>query len=81
MMDIQEIPFQWFKDCLVNKALGVGIKNENISNMELTKELNKPIIRKFEKLKVYSTFIEIFGMLILRICNYLANLLKGFLFY
>ena len=43
---------------MVKKTLGSGIKNENISNMELTKELNKPIIRKFEKLKVYSTFIE-----------------------
>ena len=40
------------------KTFGGCIKNENISNMELTKEQNKPIIRKSEKLKVYSTFIE-----------------------
>ena len=28
-----------------------GIKNENISNKELAKELHKPIIRKFDKKK------------------------------
>ena len=31
---------------------GGGIKNENVSNQELAKELHKPIIRKFEKRKV-----------------------------
>ena len=31
-----------------------AIKNENISNKELAEELHKPIIRKFEKRKVYS---------------------------
>ena len=35
---------------------GSGIKNENISNKELAKELNKPIIRKFKK--VHSPFID-----------------------
>ena len=29
------------------KASGSGIKNENISNKELAKELHKPIIIKF----------------------------------
>ena len=28
------------------------VKNDNISNKELTKELRKPIIRKFEKRKI-----------------------------
>ena len=36
---------------------GSGIKNENISNKELTKELHKSIIRKSEKRKVDSSFI------------------------
>ena len=34
------------------------IKNENISNKELAEELHKPIIRKFNKRKVQSPFIE-----------------------
>ena len=31
------------------KTSGGAVKNENMSNKELAKELNKPIIRKFEK--------------------------------
>ena len=31
------------------KASGSGIKNENITNKELAKELHKPIIRKSRK--------------------------------
>ena len=50
-------------------ASGSGIKKENISNKKLAKELSKTTIRKFEKSKVHSTFIEIFGKLILLICN------------
>ena len=40
---------------LANKS---AIKNENISNKELAKELHKPIIRKFDKRKVLSAFIH-----------------------
>ena len=40
------------------KYSGNGIKNEIISNKELAKELHKPIIRKFNKRKVHSTFID-----------------------
>ena len=35
-----------------------GIKNENISNKELAEELCRPIIRKFKKGKVHSSFID-----------------------
>ena len=35
------------------KTSGVTVKNENISNKELAEELQKPIIRKFKKRKVY----------------------------
>ena len=38
------------------KTSGGGIKN--ISNKELAEELHKPIIRKFNKRKVYSPFID-----------------------
>ena len=38
------------------KTSGSGLKNENISSKEL--ELHKPIIRKFNKRKVHSPFID-----------------------
>ena len=41
-----------------NKFAGSGIKNENISNKELAEELHKPIIRKFKKRIVHSSFID-----------------------
>ena len=34
-----------------------GTKNENILNSELAEELHKPIIKKFKKRKVHSSFI------------------------
>ena len=35
-----------------------AIKNEIISNKELAKELRKPIIRKFNEIKVHSSFMN-----------------------
>ena len=35
------------------KTSVISFKNENISNTELAKELDKPIIKKFYKRKVY----------------------------
>ena len=44
---------------LVGKSPSDGIaKNEIISNKELAEELHKPVIRKFEKRKVHSAFID-----------------------
>ena len=40
------------------KTSGGTIKNKIMSNKELAKELHKPIIRKFEKRKVHSSFID-----------------------
>ena len=40
---------------LANKS---AIKNENISSKELAEELHEPIVRKFKKRKVHSTFIN-----------------------
>ena len=40
------------------KTSDSNIKNENIPNKELAEELHKPIIRKFNKRKVHSLFIE-----------------------
>ena len=38
------------------KTSGEATKNEIMSNQELVEKLRKPIIRKFEKRKVYSSF-------------------------
>ena len=38
------------------KSKGAGIKNEIEKNRQLANELHKPIIRKFKKRKVYSSF-------------------------
>ena len=40
----------------VKKSEGSGIVNNNKENIQLADELHKPIIRKFEKRKVYSSF-------------------------
>ena len=40
------------------KISGWAIKNKNMSNKELVEELHKPIIRKFNKRKVDSSFID-----------------------
>ena len=42
--------------CFNKKSKGSGAKNENMSNQELAEELDKPIIRKFQKRQVYSSF-------------------------
>ena len=44
--------------CFDKKTAGGAAKNENMSNKELAEELHKPIIRKFKKGKVYSSFIN-----------------------
>ena len=38
------------------KSKGTGIKNKIKENQQLANELHKPIIRKFKKRKVYSSF-------------------------
>ena len=40
------------------KTSGKGIKNDNISNKQLPGKLHKPVIKKFNKRKVQSRFIE-----------------------
>ena len=39
----------------------VLLKNEIIQNEELAEELHKPIIRKSEKWKIHSSFIDVWG--------------------
>ena len=40
------------------KSSSGGIKNENMPDQQLAEELHKPIIRKFEKRKVNSSFTD-----------------------
>ena len=41
-----------------NKFAGSGIKNENLPDQQLAEEFHKPVIRKFNKRKVHSPFID-----------------------
>ena len=43
---------------LLQLSLNLSNKYENMSNKKLAEELQKPIIRKFNKRKVHSSFIE-----------------------
>ena len=45
------------KQCFLD-IFQYAFKNENISNKEFAKELHKPIIRKFNKRKVQSPFVD-----------------------
>ena len=58
MMDINEVLRQCFINLLIKKNSGATVKNENISNKELAEELNKPFVRKFNKRKVQSLFMD-----------------------
>ena len=58
MMDFNVDLLQWFINFLVKKTSGSGIKNKNISNRELAEELHKPFIRKINKRKVHSPFLD-----------------------
>ena len=40
------------------KTVGGAVKNEIIQNKEFAEEVPKPIIKKFKKRKVYSSFVD-----------------------
>ena len=52
---------QWFINSFDKKSSGAAVENENMSSQRplgLAEELQKPIIRKFRKPKVYLSFID-----------------------
>ena len=49
---------QWFIIFFDKKTSRETVKNEIVSNKELAEELHKPIIKKYEKRKVDSPFID-----------------------
>ena len=62
--DLASVVYKFFDKksaSLADKSTsGCGIKNENMLKKELAEELHKlkPVIRKFKKRKVYSSFID-----------------------
>ena len=52
-VDLLLLAYEFFD----KKSSSGTLKNGNISNKELAKELPKPIIKKFNKTKVHSPFI------------------------
>ena len=58
MMDINLGLLQRSVDSLIKNTFGGTIKNENMSNKELAEEIHKPIIRKFNKRKVHSSYMD-----------------------
>ena len=52
--DLDSMVYKFFD----KKASDRDIKNENIWNQELSEKLQKPIVRKLEKRKVHSYFID-----------------------
>ena len=57
-MDINVDFLQWSIIFFDKKASGSGIKNENMSNKKLAKNLHKPVVWKFKKIIAYSSFIN-----------------------
>ena len=80
MMGINVDFFQWFINFLIKKTSGSVIKNENIPNIKLSEELNKPIIRKFDKRKAHSSFIDNIRGAVLADMQLIIKFNKGFSF-
>ena len=57
-MDINLGLLQRSVDSPIKNNSGRTIKNENMSNKELAEEIHKPIIRKFNKRKVHSSYMD-----------------------
>ena len=59
MMGVKGVLFQWFVKCLIkNLLVVVVVLKMGIFQTELVEELLGLIIRKFEKKKVHSPFID-----------------------
>ena len=64
MMDIKEALLLWFINFLIKKTSGSGANNKikqnqrplDLATQQLAEKLRKPIIRKFKKRRVYSSF-------------------------
>ena len=66
--------------CFDKKNFGNDTENENISSKKLAEELQKPIIRKFNKIKLYSPFIDNIWGADLADVQLISKIDKGFRF-
>ena len=60
---------------------GETVKDENITNKELAEELHKPTIRKFNKRKVHSPFVDNTWCADLADMQLISKFNKGFTFF
>ena len=81
MMDVNTYLLQWLISFFDKKTASRTGKNENMQNKELAEELHKPIIRKFEKRKVHSSFIDNIWGSDLTDLQLLSKLNKGICFF
>ena len=80
MIDINVDLLHWSINVLIKKNSGGKVKNENISNKELAKEVDKPMIRKLNKGKVHSPFIDNIWGVDLADMQLIIKFSKGFRF-
>ena len=80
IMDFNVEMFQWFILFLIKKTSVGAIKKEIMQNGELAKELQKLLIRKFEKRKVHSSVINNIWGAYLADMQLLSKFNKGFRF-
>ena len=64
----------------LKKTSGGTVKNKIISNKGLTEELHKPVIRKFDKRKEHSPFIENIWVADIADMQLVSKVSKGFRF-
>ena len=69
-----------YTDLLHEKTSDSGINNENMSDQHSAEELHKPIIRKFNKRKVQSPFIDNIWGADLAYMQLISKFNKGFRF-
>ena len=58
MMDVNVDLFHWIIIFFDKKTSGGTVKKEIMSNKEAAKELHKPIIKRFNEIKVHSLLID-----------------------
>ena len=73
------ILFKWFINFFDKTTSDSGIKIKNISDKELAEELHKPIIRKFKKRDVPSSFLDNIWAADLTDMQLISKFNKGFL--
>ena len=77
-MDIKSVFASMIYNFFYEKTSGSAVKSEIMSNQELAKELQRPIITKFEKRKVYSSVMDNIWVVDLANMKLITKFNKGF---